>query len=139
MLYAHRASLAVAAIAAALAGDSATGGFRAADWAPPATCAQAKDDARDDSEQPAEHGAREDDPDQGGVAAAGHPAQLHLARVRNYECDQDDEERDEAERQRVQAGAVAVPAEPFAARLDALGVLRFLLWGRFDLHEVSFS
>src|SRR5579884_4461982 len=139
MLYAHRASLAVAAIAAALAGDSATGGFRAADWAPPATCAQAKDDARDDSEQPAEHGAREDDPDQGGVAAAGHPAQLHLARVRDYECDQNNEERHQTERQRVEAGAVTVSAQAFAARLATFGVLRVLLWGRFDLHGFSFS
>jgi hypothetical protein len=73
------------------------------------------------------------------VAASGHLAQLHLARVRNYECDQDNEERDEAERQRVKAGAVAVSAESFAARLDPVGVLRFLLWRRFDLHEVSFS
>src|SRR5579884_2202179 len=137
MLYAHRASLAVAAIAAALAGDSATGGFRAADWAPPATCAQAKDDARDDSQQPAEHGAREDDPDQGGVATAGHPTQFHLARVRDHECNQDDQQRDKTERQGVEARAVAVSTEPFPARLDRFAVRQCSLWLRFDLHRFS--
>src|SRR5690348_6556558 len=125
MLYPQSAALPVAAVPAGLAGESATGRVRVADWAPPAPCAQAEDDAREDSQQPAEHGTREDDPDQGSVAAAGHPAQLHLARVRRYECDQDNQERDETERQRVEESAVAVSAKPFAARLDAVGVLGF--------------
>ncbi len=73
------------------------------------------------------------------MAAAGDPAQLYLARVRNYECDQDGEERDEAERQGVEAGAVAVSAQPLAAGLDTVGVRQCLLWGRFDLHGFSFS
>src|SRR5581483_6834355 len=136
MLYAQPATLPAVP---ARTGVSTIGRLRAAHRAQQPSCAQAKGDARDDSQQPAEHGAREDDPDQGSVSAAGHPAQLHLARVRNYECDQDDQERDETERKRVEASAVAVSPEPFAARLDAIGVGRFLLWERFDLHDVSFS
>ena len=73
------------------------------------------------------------------MAAAGDPAQLHLARVRDHECDQDNQERDAAESKGVEAGAVAVSAEPFAPWLDTVAVPRFLLWVRLDLHDVSFS
>ena len=30
-------------------------------------------------------------------------------------------------------------SQPFAPWLDTVAVPRFLLWGRFDLHDVSFS
>jgi hypothetical protein len=106
---------------------------------PPAACAQAKDDARDHSQQPAQHGAREDDPDERSMAAPGHPAQFHLARVRDHERDQDDQERHETEREGVEPGVVALSAEPFPARLGTLGVRQFLLLGGFDLYLFSFS
>jgi hypothetical protein len=49
-----------------------------------------KGDAGCDPEQPTEHGAREDDPDERGMACAEHPAELHLPRVGEDERDQDD-------------------------------------------------
>src|SRR5581483_3180912 len=103
---------------------STIGGGGATPWAPPTPCAQAEDDARHDSQHPAEHGARKDDPDEGGVPAPDRPARLDLARVRDHERDQGDQERNETERPTVQPGAVAVSPEPFTARLESLDVRR---------------
>src|SRR5581483_2765330 len=97
---------------------------------PAAPRPQAEHDARDDSEQPAENGAGEDDPNERGGAAADDPAQLHLPRVGDDERDHDDEERDERERPRVEPGAMAVPAKTHGARLDRLHRRRRSGWGR---------
>jgi len=92
----------------------------------PAACAETEDDAGDDSQQPAEHGARDDDPDERGVAATDHPAEFHLARIGDHQSDQDDEERHETERQGVETRAVAVSPKPRSAQLDRFRLRRWL-------------
>src|SRR5581483_4288823 len=137
MLYAQPASPPAGAAIPVVTGSAIRGFLKTRGSPAPGT--HAEDDARDDAQKPTEHGAREDDPDERGVAAAGYPAQLHLTRVRDHECDQDNDERHQTERQAVEPGAVAVSAEPFPARLDTFGVRQDLLRMRFDLHRSSLS
>src|SRR5690242_17054272 len=122
MLYAQRASLRVAAAPFPRATGSATGRTRAARRAPRAPCPQAEDDARRDAQQPADHRAREDDPDQRRVAVADDPAQLHLPGVGDHERDQDDQKRYESERPGIEPGVMAVSAKPCSTGLDRLGL-----------------
>jgi len=67
------------------------------------------------------------------MAAADHPTQLHLPRIRDDERNQDDEQRDQADRPGVEAGAAAVSSEAIAACLGRVRGQCFRL-GRFDLH-----
>ena len=104
---------------------------------PPASRAETERDAGNDPEEPAEHCARDDDPNERGVSGADHPAELHLARVGNDEGNQYDEQCHETERQRVEPGATAVSSQPFDARLDAFCLRRCLRWRRLELRLVG--
>jgi hypothetical protein len=131
------------------AGSASLVGFSATPETPhalrrwPAPRAQSEDFAREDSQQPAENCGREDDPDQRSIAGADHPTQLHLPGIREDEGNQDDEQRDEAHRPGVEAGATAVSSQTVAAFLGSgvcghrSGLVRFDLHLRSSLVDIE--